>query len=72
MQTKIGAAKAAATMRKKYGEDYHAKIGAKGGINSRGVSRNVGHKHSIATKYKISQSLKKNYQLKKGTTSENN
>jgi general stress protein YciG len=36
MNTKAGGLKVAATIRRKYGEDYFAKIGRKGGQISRG------------------------------------
>lgn len=53
------ALKGVATRKEKFGEDYQAKIGSKGGTNGKGW------KHSKATRRKISESIKLRNQLRK-------
>lgn len=48
-----GAKKAAGTAKQIYGDDHHAKLGAKGGAKSKGRKLSAEHKR------KISESLKK-------------
>jgi general stress protein YciG len=59
--TKAGAQKTAATNKKKYGADYYAKIGAKGGrlghtggfAANRELAREAGRKGGLARKVKV-------------------
>lgn len=52
--TKAGALKAALTRKEKYGADYHAKIGAKGGAAGKGklVTQETRRKISKAKKFR--------------------
>lgn len=54
--TKEGAVIGVRVRKEKYGPDYHAQIGARGGAAGKG------RKHSAATKLKISQAKKKGAQ----------